>query len=225
MSKAILLVDDVQMFIDIYKEYLQYTKVEIMTAKNGLVALDVMKARKPDLIYMDLQMPRMDGAACCRVIKTDATFMDIPVIMISSTAKDEDLNICFTAGCDYFLSKPVDRNTFLESARKYLLDIDRREKRALCSLDGTLFADNMTIPCKLLDVSVGGAYIACNYHMLPDSVIQLSFFITGGTEIECHARVAWVNRIYTKIPQGFGVKFALIDKKAEEALRKFIDIS
>ena len=225
MNKTILLVDDVQMFIDIYKEYLQYTKVEVVTAKNGLLALDVMKAKKPDLIFLDLQMPQMDGAACCRLIKTDATFMHIPVIMVSSTAKDEDQNVCFSAGCDYFLSKPIDRNLFLESARKYLLDIDRREKRASCSFDGTLFTDNMTIPCKLLDISVGGAYIACNYHVLPDSVIQISFFITDGTKIECHARVAWVNRIYSKIPQGFGVKFALMDKNAEGALKKFVDIS
>ena len=109
MGKSILLVDDVQMFIEIYKEFLQYSKVEIMIARDGIEALDVIKAKKPDLIFMDLQMPRMDGAACCRIIKTDAMLMDIPVIMISSSSKDEDRQICFSAGCDYFITKPVSR--------------------------------------------------------------------------------------------------------------------
>jgi CheY-like chemotaxis protein len=222
MAKSILIVDDVQMFIDIYKEFLQYTKVEVMTAKNGIEALDVMKANKPDLIFMDLQMPRMDGAACCRIIKTDPILMDIPVIMISSTIKDEDRQISLTAGCDHFMSKPVSRDTFLDSARNILRDIDRREKRVSCSLDGTFIIDNKTVPFKILNISNGGAYIACDYRMIPDDVIQIGFVISDGKKIECHARVAWVNRIHTKIPQGFGVKFALLDKNAIEALKNFI---
>jgi CheY-like chemotaxis protein len=222
MSMSILLVDDVQMFLEIYKEFLQYSKVEVMTAKDGIEALDVIKGRKPDLVFMDLQMPRMDGVACCRIIKTEPKFMDIPVIMISSNTKDEERNSCFAAGCDYFLAKPINREFFLESARRYLPDIDRREKRVLCSLDGTLIYENKTIPFKFFDMSVGGAYIACNYQMLPDDVIQIGFDIPGGTRIECHARVAWANRIYTKIPQGFGVKFALMDNKAKKALKQFL---
>jgi CheY-like chemotaxis protein len=150
--------------------------------------------------------------------------MDVPVIMLSSTAKDEDRNVSYAAGCDYFLPKPIDRNMFLAYARKFIIDIDRREKRVASSFDGTLFSDNSTIPIKLLDISVGGAYIVSNHHTVTDSVIQLNFVIPDGTRIECHARVAWVNRIYTKIPQGFGVKFALMNKKAEGALKKFISI-
>jgi len=222
MGKSILLVDDVQMFIEIYKEYLQYSEVEVMTARNGIEALDIMKARKPDLVFMDLQMPRMDGAACCGKIKTDTSFMDIPVIMVSSSSKDEDRDVSFSVGCDYFLSKPVDRDFFLETARSFLPDIDRREKRVACSFDGTFIVENKSTPFKFFDISVGGAYIACNHHMMPDSVIQISFVIPDGPKIECHARVAWVNRIYTKIPLGFGVKFALMDKNAKEALKKFI---
>ena len=222
MGKSILLVDDDQMFIDIYKEFLQYSKVEVMTARNGIEALNAMKANKPDLIFMDLQMPQMDGAACCRIIKTDPILMDIPVIMISSSTKDEDRQICFTAGCDYFMSKPVSRDTFLACARRVLHDIDRREKRVPSCLDGTFIVDNNTIPCKTIDISVGGAYIACNYYMLPDDVIQVRFVILDGKKIECNARVAWVNRIYTKLPRGFGVKFSILDKNAKEALKNFI---
>jgi len=223
MSKSILLVDDVQMFIDIYKEFLQCTKVAVMTAKDGIEALDVIKASKPDLIFLDLEMPRMDGAACCRIIKSDSKLIDIPVIMISSTTKDEDQQICFAAGCDYFLSKPVSRDSFLECARRFLKDIDRRDKRVSCSLDGTLLIDNKSVPFHILDLGIGGAYITCNYYMLPDDIIQITFIIPSGKIIECHARVSWVNNIYSKIPKGFGVKFALTDNNAEEALKKFID--
>lgn len=83
MTRSILLVDDVQMFIEIQREYLQDSRVDILTARNGLEASRVMKSKRPDLIFMDFHMPMMDGAACCRAIKSDPGLREIPIKKIS----------------------------------------------------------------------------------------------------------------------------------------------
>ena len=72
MKKTILLVDDNDMFLEIEKEFLQYTNTEVITACDGIEALNIVKAMRPDLIFMDLEMPKMDGASCCRAIKDDS---------------------------------------------------------------------------------------------------------------------------------------------------------
>jgi CheY-like chemotaxis protein len=222
MDKTILLVDDVQMFIEIEKEFLEYSQAEILTARNGLEALNVIKNKRPDLVFMDLQMPEMDGAACCSAIKSDSTLFTIPVVMVTSKGNEEDKEHCFSAGCDYFLTKPLDRDNFLEVARRFISGIDRREMRLPISLNGDFRVNDATLPCTLYDISVGGAFVETDYFGIVGSVIQISFTIPGGTIIECHGKIAWVNSMVSKIPRGFGVKFALLPKQAKEALTKFI---
>jgi CheY-like chemotaxis protein len=223
MGTTILLVDDIQMFIDIEKEFLHYSQAEILTARNGQEALDVIKSMRPDLVFMDLQMPRMDGAACCRAVKSDPTLRGIPVVMVTTKGKEEDKEACFSAGCDCFLTKPLDRDQFLEVARKFVPNIDRREKRLAIGVNGTFRSDGAAMPCTLYDLSVGGAFVKSDYAGVPDRVIQISFTLPDGTVIESHGTIAWVNRTDTSMPRGFGVRFALLPRHAKKALASFVE--
>lgn len=223
MDRTILLVDDLRMFIEIEKEFLQYTLVNILTAKDGLEALDIVKTKSPDVVFMDLEMPRMDGATSCRAIKSDPALASIPVVMVTSKGKEEDREHCYSAGCDYFLTKPLDRDVFLDVARKFIPDIDRRERRILVNIDTQLRATDENVPCRLHDLSAGGAFITTDYFGMPNSVVQISFTLPDGTAIECHGRIAWINRIYAKFPRGIGIKFALMPQRMREALNKFIE--
>lgn len=219
MDKTILLVDDLQMFIEIEKEFLQCTRVDILTAKDGLEALDVVKTKRPDIVFMDLEMPRMDGAACCRAIKSDPAIVNVPVVMVTSKGNEEK---CFLAGCDYFLTKPLDRDVFLDVARKIIPDIDRREKRLAIRIDCFLHLRDETITCHLYDLSMGGAFAVTEYVGVPGSVVQISFTLPDGTAIDCSGRIAWMNRIEANHPKGFGVKFSLMTKDAKSALKIFL---
>lgn len=223
MEKTILLVDDNRMFIEIQKEYLQYTRTNILTAKDGLEALEVLKTKQPDVIFMDFEMPRMDGATCCRAIKSDSALANIPVVMVTSKGKEEDIAHCYSMGCDFFLTKPLDRDTFLDVARKFIPGIDRRERRILVAVDGLLRVKDEKLPCRLYDLSVGGAYIATDYFGMPNSVVQISFILPDRAVIECHGRIARINRISAKFPRGMGIKFALMPQRMRVALEKFID--
>jgi len=222
MDKTILLVDDVQMFIDIQREFLQGSQVNIITARNGLEALDVIKNKIPDLVFMDLHMPNMDGAACCRAIKSDPTLPGVPVVMVTAMGKTEDADYSFTAGCDDFLTKPLDRDIFLEAARKFIPCIDRREKRRPVQAAGVFSTNEESMAFTLHDISVGGVYIVSDYEATPRKILRLYFTMPDGTSIQCHGRVAWVNGIDSKFPKGFGVQFALLPKKAKEVITNFI---
>jgi CheY-like chemotaxis protein len=222
MQYNILLVDDVQMFLEIQKEYLQDSQVNIVTARDGLEALEVIRNNRPDLVFMDVQMPKMDGATCCRAVKSDLTSSMVPIVLISSSHTEEDLERCYSNRCDYFISKPYGRDLFLEVARKFLCNIDRRNKRVPCRLNADVHIYNCLLPCTTYNVSIDGAYIVTDSQVVPGSVVGISFELPSGFKIECQGRIAWVNRSTPGIPPGFGMKFALMSKPATEALKKFI---
>ncbi len=223
MKKTILLVDDVQMFIEIEKEFLRYSQVEIVSARDGVQAMHVAKSRQPDLIFMDLQMPNMDGATCCRTMKSDPSLKEIPVVMVTTKGKEEDRQTCFSAGCNDFLTKPLYREHFLEAARKFVPGIERRERRVPVSICGFFSTSDAASVCTLRDLSVGGTFVATDYAGLPGSVIRVSFALPDGTEIDCQGRIAWVNRAASKIPVGFGVKFSMLTKQAKDSLATFVE--
>jgi CheY-like chemotaxis protein len=220
MDKSILLVDDLAMFIEIEKEFLQYTLVDIATARDGLEALNLIKTRRPDIVFMDLEMPKMDGATCCRTIKSDPALINLPVVMVTSKEHEEK---CRSAGCDHFLTKPLDRDAFLDAARKFIPEIDRREKRLAVNIDCTLHYRNKTMKCALSDVSRGGAFVVTDQFGAPGSVVQIRFTLPDGSTVDCSGRIAWVNKTEALRPQGFGVKFALLAKDSLTALRGFLD--
>lgn len=224
MNKTILLVDDVQMFIEIQKEFLQGSPVSILTARNGEEALDVIKNKIiPDLVFMDLHMPKMDGAECCKAIKSDPLLPGLPVIMVTAMGKTEDTEHSFTAGCDDFLTKPLDRDLFLEAARRFIPGIDRRLKRKSIRVNGVFSSNEESMSCILHDISVGGAYIISDFEVIPRKIIKLYFSMPDGSGIECHGRVVWINNNYEKSPRGFGVQFALMTKKTKEIISNYIE--
>ena len=119
-TTKILLVDDTKLFLKLEREYLKQSSVVILTAENGRQALEIARNERPDLIYMDLNMPEMDGATCCAALKADPELRSIPVILVTTAGMSESVEQCKHAGCDGFLTKPIDRKTFLEMGRKFL---------------------------------------------------------------------------------------------------------
>ncbi len=220
MKKSVLLVDDIQMFIDIQKEFLQQSPVNILTARNGKEALEVVKAKRPHLVFMDLEMPTMDGAASCREIKSDPVTRATPVVMITSRTNQSSETLCYAAGCDVFLTKPLDRGKFLNTARKFMPDIERREKRTVVDVDCLVRFQADAVPGRITNLSNGGAHIAADCSILPGSVVRISCILPDGTAVESPCRVAWVNE---KDRKGFGVIFSLMKMETRASLARFLE--
>ena len=219
---TVLLVDDINMFLEIQKEYLQESQVKILTARDGLEALEVIRTRRPDLVFMDVQMPNMDGITCCRAVKSDSVCSKIPIVLISSSKTDADIERCYSNQCNFFISKPYGRDLFLDVARKFLYGINRRNKRISCRFDAHVHINNNIVPCTMLDLSIGGSYVATDYQAAPGNVVKISFNLPDGEKIDCQGRIAWINGSGMGRPPGFGIKFALLPKAATGTLVKFV---
>ena len=110
MVYRILVVDDDVKNLDITARHLQLKSrdYEVITAKDGLEGIEKALAQKPHLILMDLKMPRMDGYEATRRLKADPRTQAIPIIVISASVIDDQVDKARQAGCDEFVEKPID---------------------------------------------------------------------------------------------------------------------
>lgn len=228
MTPKVLLVDDVAMFLELQKGFLKLSPVQVLTARDGAEALALARTERPDLLFMDLHMPAMDGADCCRRIKADPALKKTPVVMVTTAGKEEDLVRCREAGCDGYLYKPLDRVQFLEVARRFIPRIDRRDVRVPCSARAKFRVYGVTFSGVLVDLSEHGAYLAADFDVEKDTVVELVFALPGegGATIQCKGRVAWVNTTKScqkfNLPPGFGVEFTAVTSESAAALACYV---
>jgi CheY-like chemotaxis protein len=115
---VVLVVDDYEDAREIFSTFLQFAGYEVLTAADGQDALDVARGQRPDLILLDLKMPRMDGEAFRREQLADATLSAIPVIVLSASSDGEEIAQRIAA-IDY-LRKPIDSGMLLTTVGRHL---------------------------------------------------------------------------------------------------------
>ena len=103
----VLLVEDNDMNRDLFVRYLELHGFVVATAMNGIEALAMVAANRPDLILMDMSLPVMDGWEATRRLKSDPLTATIPVLALTAHAMAEDRRRSFDAGCDDYEPKPV----------------------------------------------------------------------------------------------------------------------
>lgn len=107
MTARILVVDDIPANVKLLEARLSAEYFQVLTASNGLEALDVVAREMPDIILLDVMMPGLDGFEVCRRLKADARFQHIPVVMVTALDQVSDRVKGLEAGADDFLTKPV----------------------------------------------------------------------------------------------------------------------
>jgi CheY-like chemotaxis protein len=118
--KKILLVDDAETSLLIERSLLRKGPYDVVTAKNGAEAVEKALAEHPDLILMDVVMPRMTGFEACREIRRNDQTKDIPVILITTRGEDESVETGYRSGCSDFLTKPLSPLELLSKVKAYL---------------------------------------------------------------------------------------------------------
>jgi class 3 adenylate cyclase/CheY-like chemotaxis protein len=116
----ILIVDDQSINVDILQTRLAAHGYDILTATDGETALSLARAQQPDLILLDVMMPKMDGIEVCRRIKSDASFPFVPIIMITARADSLDIVAGLEAGAEEYLTKPVDQAALVARVKSML---------------------------------------------------------------------------------------------------------
>jgi CheY-like chemotaxis protein len=120
VTNAILVVDDNPLNAKLTSLLLAHNGYVVQTAKDAEHALEVLKAFRPDLILMDLQLPGMDGFELTRLLKTDAALAGVKIVALTAYAMKGDEHKAFEAGCDGYIAKPIDTRTLPGLVAGYL---------------------------------------------------------------------------------------------------------
>ncbi len=101
--KTVLVVDDERQIAEIARDYLQHAGYAVITATDGAMALDLARTRQPDLVVLDLALPRVDGLDVARALRRES---DIPIIMLTARVEESDRLLGLEIGADDYITKP-----------------------------------------------------------------------------------------------------------------------
>lgn len=120
MNKSILLVDDSPHNLKLTRFLLAQDGFDVGTAENAEQALTALETRVPDMILMDIHLPGMDGLALTRHLRRDDSLRNVPIVALTASAIQGDEEIARAAGCDGYITKPINTRTFLSVVREYV---------------------------------------------------------------------------------------------------------
>ena len=114
MAAKILLVDDEKEFVDMIKMRLEAKNYAVITAYDGIEALNKTRELRPDLIILDIMLPNLDGYQVCRMIKFDKTFGEIPIILLTALDQEKDRKLGEQVRADAYITKPFEPEELVE---------------------------------------------------------------------------------------------------------------
>jgi DNA-binding response OmpR family regulator len=123
MSKKLLIVDDeahIRMLIEQTLEELEDEGVEFLTAENGEQALEIIQAESPQLVFLDVMMPKMNGMEVCRRVKKELMLDDVYIVLLTAKGQELDRQKGQEVGANVYMTKPFDPEVILLKAREVL---------------------------------------------------------------------------------------------------------
>ena len=112
-KKRILVVDDERELVEMLSLRLEANDYKVFTAYDGQEGLDQARKLKPDLILLDLMLPKLDGYKVCQMLKFDEKYKQIPVILFTARVQEADLKLGEEMGADAYLTKPFEPSILL----------------------------------------------------------------------------------------------------------------
>lgn len=119
-KKRILLVDDEKDLVETVQFRLEANGYEVISAGDGQEGFNKARSEKPDLIILDLMLPKMDGYKVCGLLKKDTRYATIPVILFTARAQSEDLKMGEEVGADAYITKPFEPQMLLGKVKELL---------------------------------------------------------------------------------------------------------
>ena len=113
-KKKILVVDDETDLVEMITLRLEASDFTVIKAYDGQAGLDLARTEKPDLIILDLMLPKIDGYKVCRMLKFDEKYKNIPIIIFTARAQESDVKLGEEVGADAYITKPFDSKDLLD---------------------------------------------------------------------------------------------------------------
>lgn len=119
-QKTVLLVEDNEDNLVVYRTILEHVGFKVLEARDGEEGVSRARAERPDIILMDISIPKMDGWEATERLKADGVTASIPIIALTAHALEEDRLKAMKAGCDGYLAKPVEPRRVVQEVEKFI---------------------------------------------------------------------------------------------------------
>lgn len=120
MSKRVLIVEDNELNMKLFHDLLDAHGYETLQTRDGMEALEIARAERPDLILMDIQLPEVSGLEVTKWLKEDDSLKQIPVVAVTAFAMKGDEEKIRQGGCEAYIAKPISVAQFMETVQRFL---------------------------------------------------------------------------------------------------------
>jgi len=220
--KTILIADDLPAHLDLFEVILQRADCRLVRAADGIAALRLVREERPDLVYLDIEMPGMNGGEVCRALKADTASREIPVVLVSS---HHGRDYALKCGADLFLGKPVDEPTLLESLETFLRLQARGETRKGVEWPLTFWREGSSHAGRLLDVSKTGFFVECRRPQSVGARLAVAFPLpeAGESGEKIFVAEAIVVRWESAPRSGMGCRFFRTTLSSRASLERYLE--
>ncbi len=142
----ILVVDDETYIVELVKFNLEKEGFQVIVAHDGLKALAMVKSDSPDLIILDIMLPKMDGLEVCQLLKKDPNYSSIPIIMLTARGEELDTVLGLELGADDYIKKPFSPRELLARVKARLRAIQIMQAEQVTSTKAYIFKDLIVLP-------------------------------------------------------------------------------
>ena len=119
-TKRILVVDDEEGIVKVVKMYLEHHRYEVITANDGQEGLEKAKTEKPDLIILDLMLPKINGYKVCGLLKKDSKYAKTPIVLFTAKTQEKDVKLGEEVGADAYITKPFEPEVLLSKIEELI---------------------------------------------------------------------------------------------------------
>ncbi|MDD5131826.1 MAG: response regulator [bacterium] len=125
-GKKILVVEDDALIRELDRINLESAGFEVVQATDGFQGLEMARTENPDLIVLDIMLPKMDGFKVCRILKFDDKYKHIPIIMLTARIQEVDKETGFKTGADGYMTKPFEPEDLIKKINQILADAEKK---------------------------------------------------------------------------------------------------
>ncbi len=130
MAKRILVVDDEARVLAVIQKRLESAGYEVITAMDGTEGLKKAREENPDLIILDLILPKLNGYQVCAILKRDSYYKKIPILMLTARSQERDIEEGMRVGADAYMTKPFKNEVLLEQVKQLLAKEEEKKLQA-----------------------------------------------------------------------------------------------
>jgi len=216
----ILLVDDVDLFLELERSYLEGCGYDLVTASSGEETLQRLDRIAPDVLLLDYYMPGINGDEVCRLIRENSKWEKLPVLMVTAAGKPEEVQCCLDAGCDNYITKPVNKQELREKVAQLLGTVQRRSaERVEVKLPIQLQENGHLHIVTSKDISASGICLKSQHPLEENTTVEMRLEGAAGEPLTLYGRI---KRKISGDENSCGVYFIYPDQKSKKLLDRLI---